>query len=82
VNIILGIIVIFGCVVGGFVLAGGNVMALFQPVEVLIICGASLGAMIIGNPLAVTIGVVKSAGSLMTPSKYKKQIYLDLLTLL
>lgn len=81
-NIILGIIVIFASMIGGFVLSGGQVMALFQPKEVLIICGASLGAMIIGNPLSVSIGVVKSAGALMTPSKYKKQLYLDLLTLL
>lgn len=81
-NIILGIIIIFGCVISGFVMAGGQVMALFQPLEVLIICGASLGAMVIGNPLSVSIGVVKSAGALMTPSKYKKQLYLELLTLL
>ena len=63
VNVIIGIIVIFGCLISGFVLAGGKVMALFQPLEVLIICGASLGAMIIGNPLSVSIGVVKSAGA-------------------
>jgi len=82
VNIILGIIVVLGCVTGGFVLAGGQIMALFQPLEVLIICGASLGAMISGNPLSVSIGVVKSAGALLTPSRYKKDLYLDLLTML
>jgi chemotaxis protein MotA len=82
VNIILGLVVLFGCVIGGFVLSGGQVMALVQPYEVMIICGASLGAMIIANPLSVSIGVVKSAGALMTPSKYNKQLYLDLLTLL
>lgn len=81
-NIILGIIVALGCILGGFVSHGGNLMALFQPSEAMIICGASLGAMIIGNPIAVSIGVVKSAGALMTPSKYKKQLYLELLTLL
>lgn len=81
-NIILGIIVVLGCVTGGFVLAGGQIMALFQPLEVLIICGASLGAMISGNPLSVSIGVVKSAGALLTPSRYKKDLYLDLLTML
>jgi chemotaxis protein MotA len=82
VNIILGLIVVFGCVVGGFVASGGQILSLFQPYEVLIICGASLGAMIIANPLSISIGVVKSAGALMTPSKYNKQLYLDLLTLL
>ncbi|RYZ81563.1 MAG: flagellar motor stator protein MotA [Moraxellaceae bacterium] len=81
-NIIVGIIVALGCILGGFIMHGGQVMALFQPSEVLIICGASLGAMIIGNPIPVSIGVVKSAGKLMTPSKYKKQLYLELLTLL
>jgi len=82
VNIILGLIVLFGCVIGGFVASGGQIMALMQPYEVMIICGASLGAMIIANPISVSIGVVKSAGALMTPSKYNKQLYLDLLTLL
>lgn len=81
-NIILGIIVVLGCVIGGFVIHGGNAMALMSPIEILIICGASFGAMIIGNPLSVTIGVIKSAGSLMTPSKYNKNFYLDVLTLL
>ena len=81
-NIILGLIVLFGCVIGGFVASGGQIMALMQPYEVMIICGASLGAMIIANPISVSIGVVKSAGALMTPSKYNKQLYLDLLTLL
>jgi len=82
VNIILGIIVVLGCVMGGFALHGGNVMALMSPVEVLIICGASFGALVIGNPISVTMGVIKSAGALMTPSKYNKIFYLELLTLL
>jgi chemotaxis protein MotA len=82
VNIILGIIVVLGCVVGGFVVHGGNPMSLMSPIEVLIICGASFGAMIIGNPLSVTIGVIKSAGALLTPSKFNKTFYLEILTLL
>src|SRR5690554_7715824 len=61
---------------------GGQLMALYQPSEVLIICGAALGAMIIANPASVSWGVVKSAGALMTPSKYNKEMYLDLLTMM
>jgi chemotaxis protein MotA len=82
VNIIIGIIVVLGCVVGGFIVHGGNPIVLFSPIEILIICGASFGAMIIGNPLSVTIGVMKSAGALMTPSKYNKNFNTELLTLL
>lgn len=81
-NIIIGIIVVLGCVLGGFALHGGNVMALWSPVEILVICGASFGAMVIGNPISVTLGVIKSGGSLMTPSKFNKVFYLELLTLL
>lgn len=81
-NIIIGVLVVIGCVLGGFMMHGGQVMALFQPSEVLIICGAAFGAMIISNPLSVSIGVMKSAGALMTPSKYNKAMYLDLLTMM
>lgn len=81
-NIILGVIVVLGCVIGGFAIHGGNPLALMSPIEVLIICGASFGAMVIGNPLSVTLGVIKSAGALMTPSKFNKSFYLELLTLM
>ena len=81
-NIILGIIVLFACMLGGFVLHGGSLLAIWQPTEILIICGASLGGMIVANPLSVSIGVVKSAGALMTPSKFNKSFYLEMLTLL
>ena len=81
-NIILGIIIVLGCVIGGFDIHGGTPMALMSPIEVLIICGASFGAMVIGNPLSVTMGVIKSAGALMTPSKFNKTFYLEILTLL
>ncbi len=81
-NIILGLVVLFGCVLGGFVIHGGNIMSLFQPSELLIIGGAALGAMIISNPMNITMGVVKSTGALLTPSKFNKAFYLELLTLL
>lgn len=81
-NIIVGIIVVFACVLGGYVLHGGKILALWQPSEILIICGAALGAMIISNPISVSLGVVKSAGALLTPSKYNKTFYLELLTMM
>ena len=81
-NIIIGLVVLFGCMLGGFMMHGGNPLSLWQPSEIIIICGASFGAMIIANPLSVTIGVIKSAGALMTPSKFNKALFLELLTLL
>jgi chemotaxis protein MotA len=82
VNIIVGIIVVFACVLGGYVMHGGNLLALWQPSELIIICGAALGALIIANPTSVTKGVFMSAATLLTPSKYNKTYYLELLTLM
>jgi chemotaxis protein MotA len=47
---IIGFAVLFGCVVGGFVLEGGAIMTLWQPIEVLIIGGAAVGGLILGTP--------------------------------
>ncbi len=47
---ILGIFIVLGCVFGGFAVMGGTVNAIWQPVELLIIAGAALGALVLGNP--------------------------------
>ncbi|EEX6272824.1 flagellar motor stator protein MotA, partial [Escherichia coli] len=47
---ILGLLVVFGCVFGGYFEAGGQLVAIWQPAEMIIILGAGFGAMIIGNP--------------------------------
>lgn len=81
-NVIIGVVVLLACCVTGFLLSGGNLLALFQPFEFLIIAGAAAGAMVISNPLHVSIGVFKSAGALLAPSRYTKGFYLELLALL
>ncbi|HBM7739336.1 TPA: flagellar motor stator protein MotA, partial [Escherichia coli] len=47
---IIGIIVVFASVLGGFLLSGGKIGAIIQPFEVLIIGGAALGAFLQSNP--------------------------------
>ena len=44
--VIIGLIIVLGSVFGGFVLAGGHIAALYQPLELLIIGGAAVGAFI------------------------------------
>ena len=46
---ILGIFIVLGCVFGGFAVMGGTVNAIWQPIELLIIAGAALGALVLGN---------------------------------
>lgn len=47
---IFGIGIVLACVFGGFALSGGTFAAIFHPVELLIIAGAGLGAIVLGNP--------------------------------
>jgi chemotaxis protein MotA len=49
----LGAIIIIGCVLGGYVMAHGELAMLWQPAEVIIILGAGLGSLIVGNPKEV-----------------------------
>ena len=48
--VIVGYLVILGAVFGGFALAGGHLGSLVQPVELLMIGGAGLGAFLVANP--------------------------------
>jgi chemotaxis protein MotA len=43
----LGLLVVVGCVVGGFLLAGGNLVTLVQPAEFVVIGGAAIGSLLI-----------------------------------
>ncbi|HEX6735100.1 MAG TPA: flagellar motor stator protein MotA [Azonexus sp.] len=47
---LLGIAIVLGCVFGGFMLGGGVFEVIWQPLEVLIIAGAGLGSIVLGNP--------------------------------
>lgn len=75
----IGLVVVFGCVLGGYMAAGGHLDILWQPFEFVIIFGAGIGAFIIANPKQVLGGAVKSFGPLLKGSKYKKANYLELL---
>jgi len=81
-NLILGSVIVCACVIGGYILSHGNMAALWQPYELIIICGAAFGAFIISNPMSVVKKTFGGAMSLFGSSKYNKQIYMDLLTLM
>ena len=81
-NLIAGIVLVLGCVAGGFVLSHGQLGALWQPYEVLIIMGAAIGAMVMGNPGKILKGVGGNLGKLVKGSPYDKAMYLDLLSML
>src|SRR4029077_5912845 len=79
---IIGFVIVFASVIGGYTMHHGNVLGLWQPNEFIIITGAAFGAFLIGNPMKVVKDVGKSLKYLMKGSPYRKASYLELLTLL
>ncbi len=80
--VLLGCVVVFGAVIAGFVLAGGEVGALIHPTEFLTIGGASIGAMIVMSPKKVLIDLMKGLVAAVKGSPYDKQTYNDLFKVL
>jgi chemotaxis protein MotA len=78
---IIGTLVVFGCVLGGFMAGGSSLLLLWHPFEVLIIVGGALGAFLISNPLKVVKAAFAGAVGLLKPPRYGRQQYIDLLKL-
>ncbi|HSC82158.1 MAG TPA: flagellar motor stator protein MotA [Pseudomonas sp.] len=78
---IIGIIVVFAGVLGGYVLSHGKIAALIQPFEVMIIGGAALGAFLQANPGSAFMHVLKKSLSMFS-SRFTHTFYLEVLKLL
>ncbi|MFC7335264.1 flagellar motor stator protein MotA [Rhodocista pekingensis] len=81
-NLIIGSIIVIGSVLGGFAALGGNLGVLWQPFEVLIICGGAVGAFVIANPSQVRKDTVSALRELFRGTRHKHADYLELLGLL
>jgi len=80
--VIVGYLIVVASVFGGFALAGGHLAALFQPLELLMIGGAALGAFFVGNNGKAIKATFKALPALLKGSKYTKTLYLELMALL
>ncbi|GKW24036.1 MULTISPECIES: flagellar motor stator protein MotA [Pectobacterium] len=80
--VILGYIVIVASILGGYLMVGGALGALYQPSELLIIGGAALGAFIVGNNGKAIKATLRALPLLVKGSKYNKALYMDLMALL
>ncbi|UYA61077.1 flagellar motor stator protein MotA [Pectobacterium colocasium] len=80
--VILGYIVIVASILGGYLMVGGALGALYQPSELLIIGGAAVGAFIVGNNGKAIKATLRALPLLVKSSKYNKALYMDLMSLL
>lgn len=78
----IGYLIVAGAVFGGFVLSGGHIAALFQPLELLMIGGAALGAFFAGNSGKAIKATIAALPTVFKGAKYQKAHYLELLALL
>jgi chemotaxis protein MotA len=81
---IIGLVVLFAMVFGGFMLAGGHfeVILAALPFEMMMIGGAAVGAFLISNSVTTIKAALAGFGKVFAGPKWKKQDYADLLALL
>lgn len=80
---IAGFAIIFLGVFGGFVMAGGKLLALWQPPEIIIILGAVLGAFVVSNPVPVQKMTLTHLKYVLIKNKeFDKTFFMDLLVLM
>jgi len=79
---IIGLFLVSGSVIIGFMMEKGNPYILIQPAEFVIIFGAALGAFFIASPPKVITAVVKNVTAIVTSKSPDKAKYLDILLLL
>jgi chemotaxis protein MotA len=80
--VIVGYIVVLGCVFGGFALAGGHLASLFQPIELLMIGGGAAGAFFVGNSSKAIKATLKALPTVFKGSRYTRDMYMELMALL
>jgi chemotaxis protein MotA len=80
--VLVGYVMVLAAVFGGYSLAGGHMGAMYQPLELLIIGGAALGAFVIGSPSKTIKSTLKVLPTLLQGSRYTKALYMELMALL
>ncbi len=78
---IIGLVVVFGSVLGGFVMHHGQLAVLYQPTEFIIIGGAAIGTLVVATPLDVIKRLIPQVLGIFSSGPGKKE-YLELLVMM
>jgi chemotaxis protein MotA len=76
---IIGLLVVIGCVAGGYAMSHGNFSVLWQPAEFIIILGAAVGTFLISSPVKVIKLTIKGFASAFKAKAPGKAEYIQLL---
>ncbi|MBF0458131.1 MAG: flagellar motor stator protein MotA [Nitrospirae bacterium] len=81
-TVIIGMLMVIGAILGGYLIEEGNVALLLNPPELLIIFGSAFGSLVVGSPMKVVKGVISNVTSILKEGGHTKQDYLEMLALL
>ena len=80
--VIIGYVIVCASVFGGFMLTGGHMAVLLQPIELLMIGGAAVGAFFVGNNNKAIKATMKALPTVFKGSQYTRAMYMELMSLL
>jgi len=79
---IIGILVVFGAVVGGYLMEKGHILVLLQPAELVIIAGAAAGTVLVANPTHILMEILAGLKGVFGNSKFSKARYSEVLQMM
>jgi chemotaxis protein MotA len=79
---IIGMVIVFGCLLGGFAAMGGHIGVLWQPWEYVIILGSAIGTFFVANSMKVVKDTFKAIMEAIKEATPKPRDYLDTLAIL
>lgn len=79
---IVGILIVLGSVVGGFLMEKGKLPVLLQPSEFITIAGAALGTVLVANPAHVLKGIAAGLAGVLKGTAVPEKTYIDSLKML
>jgi chemotaxis protein MotA len=79
---IIGIVVVFGSIVAGYLMEHGNIKVLLQPAELIIIGGAAIGTVLTANPVHILKQMIGGVVGAFGSSKYSMSRYVDSLKMM
>ena len=79
---IIGIVIVFGCILAGYLMEHGPLKVLMQPAELIIIGGAAIGTVLISNPMHTLKQMISGLMGAFGSSKYGEARYIDTLKMM
>jgi chemotaxis protein MotA len=80
--LIIGAVVVIASVLGGFMMVGGKLLALWHVNEFIVIIGCAVGSWVVASPIKVIKASLAGVKGVMRGPKYKREDYVDLLKLI